>query len=128
MRKYGRGIIVNFYEKYVALCNARGMSPSAAAEAAGTTRAAVSRWKKGSIPNDTTILVLADYFGVKPIDLFPDERNKFGAESRNLDTPSDRLGLELLKDDERLLLESYRTMGDAERFAMQIIAKRLKED
>ena len=112
---------MSFYENYVALCNAKGMSPSAVAEAAGTTRAAVSRWKKGSIPNDATILALADYFGCKPKDLLPDE-----AESSFLDTPSDTILLRL-KEDERLLLESYRTMGDAERFAMQTIAKRLKE-
>lgn len=55
---------MQFYEKYLRLCANAGKSPSAAAEAVGLSRSVVVRWKSGSIPGDTTMLKLADLFGV----------------------------------------------------------------
>ncbi len=55
---------MNFYYIFLKLCNSIGKSPSKVAVEIGSTRAAVNRWKNGSIPSDTTLLKLADYFGV----------------------------------------------------------------
>lgn len=55
---------MNFYFIFLRLCKSIGKSPSKVAVEIGSTRAAVNRWKNGSIPSDMTLLKLADYFGV----------------------------------------------------------------
>lgn len=58
-----------FYEKYVGLCNKRGISPSAAAMDIGFSNAAASGWKKGSPPRGANLKKIADYFNVS-VDYF----------------------------------------------------------
>ena len=53
-----------FWENYVRLCSDKNISPSAAGAAIGVTYAAVSKWKKGAIPNGSTLQKIADYFNV----------------------------------------------------------------
>ena len=53
-----------FYDEFCKLCNSKGVSPSACAEAVGLKRSIVTRWKGGSIPRDATMFKLANYFGV----------------------------------------------------------------
>lgn len=53
-----------FWDNYVRLCKEHDISPSAAGAAIGVTYAAVSKWKKGTIPNGMTLQKIADYFGV----------------------------------------------------------------
>lgn len=53
---------MDFYHKYLIQCQKKGESPSAAAVNAGFTKTSVTRWKKGSVPTDATILGLCDYF------------------------------------------------------------------
>lgn len=116
---------MTFYEKFLRLCVDRGVSPTGAAIAAGLTRTSAYRWKNGSMPTDSNILLLADYFGVKPRDLLSDTDEDVSVKS---DTTPATITLEGLKEDERFLLESYRTMDDAARFAMQTFAKGLRHD
>lgn len=116
---------MTFYEKYLRLCKEKGVSPSAAAVNAGMTGTSAYRWKKGTIPTDANILLLADYFGCKPVDLLSDSDEDV---SVKVDTTPATITLEGLKEDERFLLESYRTMDDAARFAMQTFAKGLRHD
>ena len=61
-----------FYDKLLELCVERNISPSRAAEDVGMTGAHVTRWKRGSVPNDTTVQKFANYFNV-PVGLFYDE-------------------------------------------------------
>ena len=121
------GIFVTFYEKYLMMCNEHGVSPSAAALQAGTTRTAVSRWKRGSMPTDATILMLADFFGCKPKDLLPDNEEELSPKEDTTTDTLDAERLERLKEDERTLLDAYRTMDDAGRFAMQVFAKAVRK-
>jgi transcriptional regulator with XRE-family HTH domain len=69
-----------FWENYVRLCSDKNISPSAAGAAIGVTYAAVSKWKKGAIPNGSTLQKIADYFGVSVASLLgedePDLREK----------------------------------------------------
>lgn len=53
-----------FYNKFVNLCNKKGISPSAAAEEMGYQRSVVTRWSKGTEPREATLQKVADYFGV----------------------------------------------------------------
>lgn len=53
-----------FYENYVRLCNAKGKTPSAVALELGIQKSTVTRWGDGSVPRDSTLVKVADYFGV----------------------------------------------------------------
>ena len=54
-----------FYDKYIALCAQKGVTPSAAAKEIGINKAAVSNWKyRKNGPSDVTMQKIADYFGV----------------------------------------------------------------
>lgn len=61
-----------FYEKFVRICDKRGVAKGAAAEAVGMNRSAATDWKKGSIPKPSTVAKLCAYFGV-PDDFFNDD-------------------------------------------------------
>jgi transcriptional regulator with XRE-family HTH domain len=69
-----------FWENYVRLCSDKNISPSAAGAAIGVTYAAVSKWKKGAIPNGSTLQKISDYFNVSVASLLgedePDLREK----------------------------------------------------
>ena len=58
-----------FYDNFVKACNFKNVSPSSVAEEIGLNRAAVTGWKNGAIPRDSTIEKLADYFGISKTDL-----------------------------------------------------------
>lgn len=53
-----------FYERFLALCNTKGVKPTAVADAIGLSRTNASYWKKGSLPSTRNLRKLADYFGV----------------------------------------------------------------
>lgn len=55
-----------FYDKYVQLCNQVDKSPSAVAIELKLGKPSVSRWKTGSKPRDSSVLKVANYFGVSP--------------------------------------------------------------
>lgn len=65
-----------FYENFLALCAKTRKTPSGVARAIGLSNAAASGWKKGKIPNDTTLLKIADYFGVTVEELTAEKENK----------------------------------------------------
>lgn len=54
----------NFYKRYCELCAKSGKSVSGVAAAVGLSNAAANGWKKGKVPNDTTLAKLSEYFGV----------------------------------------------------------------
>lgn len=53
-----------FWETYSELCKQKNESPTGVAQKLGFTNAACSKWKKGTVPNGTTLKTIADYFGV----------------------------------------------------------------
>lgn len=62
-----------FWEKYVQLCLNAGKSPNAAASDIGIASGTVTKWKnENSEPRYTTLLKIADYFGV-PVSYFSEE-------------------------------------------------------
>ena len=55
---------MNFYERFVGLCNKVGKTPSRVAVEVGLSKPTVNRWKNGSTPTDATAMRIAEYFGV----------------------------------------------------------------
>lgn len=64
---------MNFYSKYLVLCNSISKSPSRVALDCGISKTSVNRWKNGSVPTDANLLILADYFNVPVERLAPDD-------------------------------------------------------
>ena len=67
---------MNFYERYVEMCNKVGKSPSAVAIEIGLSKPSVNRWKNGGSPTDATASKIASYFGVPVTYLLSKEEQK----------------------------------------------------
>lgn len=98
-----------FYDKFVALCNERGISPKRAVMEMGLSNSLATKWKKyGSTPGGDTLIKISDYFGV-PMDYFKGEKK---------DAPSDNEEalLEMLRSSTatRALLHTVSRMTDDE--------------
>lgn len=111
-----------FYDKFVQLCNERGEYPTAVAERIGVNRSAASRWARGALPRDTTLLRLAEYFGVT-VAYLTGEESEEATKKAIIDTSDDGLeaALEALRNQpgRRALLSATKNMTEAQvlRFA-----------
>ncbi|MBR5948229.1 MAG: helix-turn-helix transcriptional regulator [Clostridia bacterium] len=55
---------MNFYERFLGLCNGIGKTPSGVAAEIGIARSTVNKWKNGGNPTDATALKIANYFKI----------------------------------------------------------------
>ena len=64
----------SFYDRFASLCRSRGVSPSRAAEDAGLSKSAVSKWKRepDAIPSGAVLSKLSAYFGIPASQLLAD--------------------------------------------------------
>lgn len=53
-----------FKTRFEQLCNERKISPAAVCEAIGLSNSAYSKWTENSLPRNTTLLKIAEYFNV----------------------------------------------------------------
>ncbi len=55
-----------FKQKFIDLCNKKGVSPTSVCKHIGLSNAAYSCWSEKTIPREATIRKIADYFNVTP--------------------------------------------------------------
>lgn len=53
-----------FWDIFIKLCNEHNTKPNPVAKELGISSGAVTKWKSGATPNDTTLYKIADYFNV----------------------------------------------------------------
>lgn len=53
-----------FWENFISLCSKTNKSPTAVIKELGISGGSVTNWKNGKVPHQTTLIKLADYFGV----------------------------------------------------------------
>lgn len=53
-----------FWKIFLEICTERGESPNGVAKKIGIASCSVTSWKNGGSPRDSTLLKIADYFGV----------------------------------------------------------------
>lgn len=93
-----------FYSNYVKLCSKINKSPSAVGEELGFTRASVTGWGNGATPRKSSLIKIADYFGVTVSELMAgvgEQENAPASESEGaketisnfIDTTTDRAAL-----------------------------------
>ena len=68
-----------FWEKFVMLCNQRGLTPSAVCAELGFSSAIATKWKSGAAPRSTSVYRIAQYFGVQPDFLLSKARISFAS-------------------------------------------------
>lgn len=84
-----------FYDRFLALCDKRGIKPTPLIIGMGLSSSNVSQWKKGSLPRPHVLKKLADYFGVtleELMDIDKKERPTPVTEGE----PMDELGAQLM--------------------------------
>lgn len=53
-----------FYERFIKLCEIKGVTPATAAKEIGLSNSVTTYWKRGSVPKIDTMKKIADYFGI----------------------------------------------------------------
>lgn len=91
-----------FWQNLINECNEKGISPSTVAINIGLKAQAAVKWKNGSIPRDTTLKKIADYFGTTVADLLSDD----APNSVHVDD------VDKLTAQERALVEAYRSQPE----------------
>lgn len=76
-----------FFDNYLRFCAQKGVKPTAAAAQIGLDRAAVRRWRDGSIPKGDTLLAIAKYFGVTISELFSENKENAATPEGSGDDP-----------------------------------------
>lgn len=104
-----------FYDKFVSLCSARGISPTEAANALHLGTSSVANWKKGGHPRLDTVQKVADYFGVPASSL---------TESIDLQLFADP---DTAPDPDRDLLAKIHALSDADRALVLSLIDRLQK-
>ena len=116
------------YEAFRELCYQRGESESRVAQNIGITRAAVTGWRKGSQPSFRALEKLADYFGVD-VSYFDDtDEPESKDDSLILGFMEEMRQKNNLTDDERLLLDMFRTLTAEKQSELLRVAMRMKID
>lgn len=80
-----------FWNNLCRLCNDRKTTPNAVSLAIGKTSATATKWKNGAIPRDTTLHLIADYFGITVEDLLRDPDESVDLAKQNLNVLFDSL-------------------------------------
>lgn len=109
---------MQFYENFVRLCAQSGKSLAKVARDIGVQKSTVSRWATGSEPRDTTIVRIADYFGVTVDELMGEDS---AASAKKEDQTKQKetglaAALEALRDQpgRRMLLAATSGMSEAQ--------------
>ena len=96
-----------FWNVLIELCNEKGISPNFVAKELGITSGTVTSWKKGSVPRDTTLRKVADYFGVSTDYLLGTEHDFLQTFAKEKDPPK-------ISESEEQLLALFREVPEAD--------------
>lgn len=99
-----------FYDKFVAICRDRGVTPTAVLRAIGVSPGSLSNWKIGSDPRMATKEKIAEYFNVsvKELMYYGEEDEKVAGDNKEKKSETNN-DLELDKYS-RALLELYQLL------------------
>lgn len=117
-----------FYEKYERLCADRGESVTGVARRLRISPNAPAAWANGAEPRNSTVKRIADYFGVD-VSYFDDtDEPENKDDSLILGFMEEMRAKNNLTDDERLLLDMFRTLTAEKQSELLRVAMRMKMD
>lgn len=99
-----------FWDNFVTLCNQKGKSPNGACAELGFSANTATKWKQGSVPRDTTLRKIADYFGVTVDDLLADSAPSPVDEAMDKLTASIQEALDLIEKEKSPILRSLENL------------------
>ncbi len=112
-----------FYDEFIRLCNEKGETPSAVTRSIGVDKSAATRWSRGAVPRGTTMLKLAEHFGVTVAELmgYSDQEERPAVDKIASSAEGLEAALEALRNQpgRRALLSATKNMTEAQvlRFA-----------
>lgn len=115
-----------FYDKFKALCDAKGVSCNKAALEIGLSNATVPKWKKtGFTPKGDTLSKIAEYFGVTVDFLLGSEQEKTPTENGEREFSKEDLKFALWGDSSEI---DDADLDDVLRYAAFIKERKQKND
>lgn len=99
-----------FWENLLNLCSSKNISPNKVCADLGLSNATATRWKKGSVPRGTTLIQIAEYFGVTPEEMLSDVKvSPPGEIPQGLDEKTTEVVMKLnrLSDEQKAKVLSY---------------------
>lgn len=123
-----------FYEKYVDLCAGINKTPTGVALDIGISRAAVTNWKKGGVPNDVTLRKIANYFNISVNYLLSNE-GSVNISGNSLNGTYNQIGAQPqmcikaqdLTSQEEALLSQFRKLSEVDKAKALIYISELTE-
>lgn len=114
----------SFYDQYISICRSRGVSPSRAAEDAGLSKSAVSKWKRepDTVPSGAVLAKLSAYFGIPTSQLL-------GEPTETVETLGDEaVKFALFGGREDITPEMYEEVRSFAQFVMEREARKRKRE
>ena len=103
MFDFNKGVKYVFWDIFVNLCTNAGKSTTAVILELGLSRSSVTTWKKGTVPNNSSLVKIANYFNVSVNYLL-------GKEKESAPTPT-------RSECEEKIIERFRTLPEEEQEA-----------
>lgn len=116
-----------FYDKYKELCAKKGVSPFAAARDLGISSRTQGNWKQGSSPRFSTLLKIADYFGVDVSYFYHDDESESNDDKIVENFIEEMRSKNELTDDENLMLQLFRDLTDAGKNELMVTAIKIRQ-
>lgn len=120
-----------FWSKFYELCREKNMSPNGVAKEIGVSSGSITSWKQGKVPHHSTLIKIADYFGVSVDYLLGKTDEKEKAPAVDADDRELNEYLEFLRTDPnyRMMFSLMKgaTKEDVEK-AVKVIKSLLGED
>ena len=108
-----------FSDNYIRLCKEKGVGVTVASQEIGYSANSGKKWSEGSVPRKTTLLKIAEYFGVTVDELMEDQPTMSYGDAPLLDmkkaATSDGDGL---SDKELLLLSIFNSLPEDRQWAI----------
>ena len=95
-----------FKRNFINICAERGVAPTAVLKQIGLSNATFTCWTEESIPRQTTLKKIADYFGITPEDLLRGPAEKVAAPAEP--APTSQLSAEFYDLVDQLTLKELR--------------------
>ena len=99
---------MGFYQHFEQLCLERGESMDGIVKELGFSGGVVTKWKNGSTPRNSTLKLIADYFGVTVDFLLSDEKVTPGAWGSRKETSE----YGTLSSQEKQIIDMYRELTE----------------
>ena len=109
-----------FKNRFIKLCNTKGVAPTAVCQAIGLTSSAFSNWNDQSMPRAATLQKFADYFGITVEELLGSDEPTLPAKE---EPPTAAMGNEGYDRMSRLLKAFGQLSPDDQEFILRLAEK-----